>query len=98
MPIDIGFVVKTVNSTAGAVANREVFEMWVGGSTIWFLLYKMRICFRCSARRFVQRKTQSPDSHASTSGQDDLCVIISRGLDSDFARKIAPAEAHLLAE
>ena len=30
-PIGIGFAAKTVNSTAGAVANREVFEMWVGG-------------------------------------------------------------------
>jgi hypothetical protein len=26
-----GFAVKTANSTAGAVANREVFEMWVCG-------------------------------------------------------------------
>jgi hypothetical protein len=51
-----------------------------------------------SARRFVQRKTQSPDSHASISGQDDLCVTVGRGLDSDFARNISPAEVRLLAE
>lgn len=37
VPTGIG-AAKTVDSTAGAVADREVFEMRVGGSTIWFLL------------------------------------------------------------